>query len=131
MARPATGGIVRHPGKDGDYFALRVRADGRRWYVSLGKVTREAAEAELRKVVRAIGEGKWVPPASVAHRKRLARKQLKDASSECYVRVRKALEACDQALGQANGSAAATFFQRAQHRLYEAEDDIVAGRRLL
>jgi hypothetical protein len=130
MPREATGTLVEHPGKDGTYFAFRVRRGDRRYYVSLGKVDRGTAHNEMRRAVREIEAGTWVPPSSAAYRKKLARTRLKDASGECYVRIRKALEACDDALSQTNGNAG-VYFQRAQHRLYEAEDDIIAGRRLL
>lgn len=63
MPRQSTGAIVAHRGKDGrTYRALRFRAHGRRHFVSLGAVSEQDAERELRGVLSDIERGIWQPP---------------------------------------------------------------------
>lgn len=62
MPRQSTGAIVAHRGKDGrTYRSLRFRADGRRHFVSLGAVSEQDAERELRGVLADIERGIWQP----------------------------------------------------------------------
>lgn len=62
MARRPTGSVVEHTGRDGRvYFALRFRAYGQRRFVSLGPVTREQAQRELRGVLVDVERGTWRP----------------------------------------------------------------------
>lgn len=64
MARRATGQIVEHAGKDGHtYRSLRFRAYGQRQSLSLGAVSRQQAEQELRGVLADVERGTWQPAA--------------------------------------------------------------------
>jgi integrase len=66
MARPATGKVIEHAGKDGRiYRALRFTAYGKRRFVSLGAVSAGEAERELRHVMSDVERGTWQPPAAV------------------------------------------------------------------
>jgi len=66
MARPATGKVIEHAGKDGrTYRALRFTAYGKRRFVSLGAVSAGEAERELRHVMSDVERGTWQPPAAV------------------------------------------------------------------
>ncbi len=60
--------VVEHEGADGlTYSALRFSAYGKRRYVSLGAVSREDAETELRHVLADVERGIWQPPREVDH----------------------------------------------------------------
>jgi integrase len=65
MARPATGQIIQPA--NGRGWALRVRAYGKRHYLTLGTTeegwNRERAERELRHALADIERGQWRPPA--------------------------------------------------------------------
>jgi integrase len=64
MARPATGKVIEHNGKDGlTYRSLRFTAYGKRRYVSLGVVTTGEAERELRHILADVERGTWTPAA--------------------------------------------------------------------
>ena len=66
MARAATGTIVEHEGSDGRmYRSLRFTAYGKRRYVSLGSVTANVAERELRHVLADVERGTWLPVETV------------------------------------------------------------------
>ncbi len=55
--------LLEHEGSDGlAYRALRFTAYGKRRYVSLGAVTHEHADAELRHVLADVERGIWQPP---------------------------------------------------------------------
>lgn len=63
MPRHATGAVIEHCGKDGrTYRSLRFRAHGRRHFVSLGAVSKQDAERELRGVLADVERGIWQPP---------------------------------------------------------------------
>jgi len=63
MPRQSTGAIIEHRGKDGrTYRSLRFRAHGRRHFVSLGAVSEQDAERELRGVLADVERGIWQPP---------------------------------------------------------------------
>ena len=67
MARPATGQIVEHHGKDGRiYRSLRFRASGKRHTLPLGVVARDEAERQLGYVMADVARGKWRPPEPAA-----------------------------------------------------------------
>ena len=60
MARPATGQIVEHHGKDGRiYRSLRFRASGKRHTLPLGVVARDEAERQLAYVMADVARGVW------------------------------------------------------------------------
>jgi integrase len=67
MARPPTGTIVETKTKHGRTFAIRYRANGQRYYETIGStsegVTRRRAEEELANVLADIRRGQWLPPA--------------------------------------------------------------------
>ncbi|MGA2166292.1 MAG: hypothetical protein ABSH36_17760, partial [Solirubrobacteraceae bacterium] len=66
MARKATGKVIEHGGTDGlTYRALRFTAYGKRRYVSLGAITADVAERELRHVRGDVERGIWQPPRQV------------------------------------------------------------------
>jgi integrase len=66
MPRRATGKVVEHEGRDGlTYRALRFTAYGKRRYVSLGAITADMAERELRHVLADVERGTWQPPRQV------------------------------------------------------------------
>jgi integrase len=66
MARPTTGAIIEHYGRDGrTYRALRFMAYGKRRHVSLGPVSQEDAERELGHVIADVQRGKWLPAAAI------------------------------------------------------------------
>ncbi len=66
MARPTTGAVIEHQGKDGrTYRALRFVAYGKRRHVSLGPVSADDAEQQLAHVIADVQRGKWQPPAAV------------------------------------------------------------------
>jgi integrase len=64
-ARRSTGGILEPSGKRRS-FAYRVRVDGKRYTISVGRPedgkTREDAEADLRYTLEQIDRGEWTPP---------------------------------------------------------------------
>ncbi len=63
MPRQTTGTIVEHRGKDGrSYRALRFRAYGKRRFVSLGPVSKQDAERELRGILADVERGIWRSP---------------------------------------------------------------------
>jgi len=63
MARPATGQVVEHRGKDGRvHRSLRFRANGTRHTLPLGVVPLEEAERELAFVMADVARGTWRPP---------------------------------------------------------------------
>jgi integrase len=70
MARPATGTVVEQKTKHGRTFAIRYRANGQRYYETVGTsaegVTRRRAEEELANVLADIRRGQWQPPANPA-----------------------------------------------------------------
>jgi hypothetical protein len=62
MARPTTGSITEHVGKDGrTYRSLRFTAYGKRRRVPLGLVSAAEAEAALRHVIADVERGVWRP----------------------------------------------------------------------
>ncbi len=64
MARPTTGSVIEHQGRDGrTYRALRFVAYGKRRHVSLGPVSAEDAERELSHVIADVQRGRWKPAA--------------------------------------------------------------------
>jgi integrase len=66
MARPTTGAVIEHRGKDGrTYRALRFVAYGKRRHVSLGPVSAEQAQTALSHAIADVQRGKWTPPAAV------------------------------------------------------------------
>lgn len=67
MPRPATGAVIEHQGRDGrTYRGLRFTAYGKRRFLSLGPVTRDHAERELRHVLADVERGTWEPAEPVA-----------------------------------------------------------------
>jgi integrase len=66
MARPATGSVVETRTKNGRTFAIRYRAQGQRWFETVGTsaegMTRRRAEEELANVLADIRRGQWQPP---------------------------------------------------------------------
>jgi integrase len=66
MARRSTGGVVEKRTRSGTSYALRFRALGRRWYVTLGSSadgwSRARAEEELANVLADVRRGIWRPP---------------------------------------------------------------------
>lgn len=63
MPRHPTGAVIEHCGKEGrTYRSLRFRAHGKRHFVSLGAVSEQDAERELRGVLADIERGIWQPP---------------------------------------------------------------------
>jgi Phage integrase, N-terminal SAM-like domain len=66
MSRRATGKVIAHEGRDGlTYRALRFTAYGKRRYVSLGAITADVAERELRHILADVERGTWQPAAEV------------------------------------------------------------------
>lgn len=66
MARPITGSIVEHHGRDGrTYRSLRFTAYGKRRHVKLGAVTAEAAALTLSHVIADVQRGTWQPPEAI------------------------------------------------------------------
>jgi integrase len=66
MARPTTGSVIEHQGRDGrTYRALRFVAYGKRRHISLGTVSAEDAELELSHVIADVQRGRWKPPTQV------------------------------------------------------------------
>ena len=64
MARPSTGNVIEHVGNDGKtYRSLRFTAYGKRRYVSLGAISAEEAEAQLRHTLSDVEREIWAPPA--------------------------------------------------------------------
>ena len=62
MARLPTGQIIERDGKRGRAYAIRVRAGGRRHYISTTATTHAEAEVELANVLADIRRGIWRPP---------------------------------------------------------------------
>lgn len=66
MARQATGQVIERKGKQGTTYAARVRAYGKRHYITLGYswegATRRQAETELQNILADIRRGTWQPP---------------------------------------------------------------------
>lgn len=66
--RPASGQVLVYEGKRGTSYALRFRAHGRRWHITLGAAkdgwTQSAAEKELELTLAAVKLGVWQAPAS-------------------------------------------------------------------
>ena len=66
MARPMTGSVTKHVGKDGRiYRSLRFTAYGKRRRVPLGAVSAEDAETALRHTLADVERGTWTPPAAI------------------------------------------------------------------
>ena len=66
MARPTTGAVIEHQGRDGrTYRSLRFVAYGKRRHVSLGPVTTDEAERELAHVIADVQRGIWQSPKAV------------------------------------------------------------------
>jgi integrase len=66
MARPTTGSVTKHVGKDGlIYRSLRFTAYGKRRRVPLGPVSEADAEKALRHTLADVERGTWRPPAAV------------------------------------------------------------------
>lgn len=66
MARKPTGAVLEHEAKDGlVYRSLRFTAYGKRRYLSLGSVTHDQAERELRHVLADVERGTWQPSTTV------------------------------------------------------------------
>ena len=66
MARPTTGSVTTHRGKDGrTYRYLRFVAYGKRRNVRLGPVTAEQAETELRHTLADVERGTWTAPEAI------------------------------------------------------------------
>jgi hypothetical protein len=63
MARPATGQVVELRRQRGRVFALRLRAYGRRHYITLDAASRAEAETELANVLADVRRGIWQPSA--------------------------------------------------------------------
>src|SRR5437588_7002391 len=62
MARPTTGTIIPHVGRDGrTYRSLRFTAYGERRYVALGPVSASEAQNALRHVLADVERGIWRP----------------------------------------------------------------------
>jgi len=62
MSRRRTGAVVEHRGMDGTiYRSLRFSAYGRRHFISLGAVTTQDAERELRGILADVERGIWQP----------------------------------------------------------------------
>jgi integrase len=67
MARPTTGKVIEHLGKDGRiYRSLRFTAYGKRRYVSLGAVAAGEAERELRHVLADVERSTWTARVEAA-----------------------------------------------------------------
>jgi hypothetical protein len=63
MARPTTGSITEHVGRDGrTYRSLRFTAYGVRRRVPLGPVSADEAERKLRQAIADVERGSWTPP---------------------------------------------------------------------
>ena len=68
MPRRATGTIVAHRWADGRTvtFRLKVRADGKRYTISLGTNhegwSMDRAQIELEQIMRQVERGTWEPP---------------------------------------------------------------------
>jgi len=66
MARPPKGSVVETRTKDGRTFAIRYRAQGQRWYETVGTsaegMTHRRAEEELENVLADVRRGRWHPP---------------------------------------------------------------------
>lgn len=66
MARPTTGSVTEHLGKDGrTYRSLRFTAYGKRRRVPLGPVSQADAEVALRHALADVERGTWRPPADM------------------------------------------------------------------
>ncbi len=62
MARKATGAVVEHVAQDGRvYRSLRFTAYGKRRFISLGVVSDQEAQRELRHVMADVERGAWQP----------------------------------------------------------------------
>src|ERR1700683_2009691 len=69
MARPATGKVIEHQGRDGrTYRSLRFTAYGKRRFVSLGTITAGEAERELRHALADVERGSGTPRTGVQAR---------------------------------------------------------------
>jgi integrase len=66
MARPAKGSVVETSTKDGRSFAIGYRAQGQRWYETVGTsaegMTHRRAQEELDNVLSDVRRGRWQPP---------------------------------------------------------------------
>lgn len=70
MARRPTGQIVERSGRRGTVYAIRFRAYGKRWYVTLGTAdqgwNRARAEVELANILADVRRGIWQPAGARA-----------------------------------------------------------------
>jgi integrase len=67
MARPTTGSITEHVGKDGrTYRSLRFHAYGKRRRVPLGPVSAADAERKLGQVMADVERDRWQPPRAAS-----------------------------------------------------------------
>jgi integrase len=66
MARPATGSVVETKTKHGRTFAIRYRAQGQRWFETVGTsaegMTRKRAEQYLQDTLSDVRRNRWQPP---------------------------------------------------------------------
>jgi integrase len=66
MARPTTGSVTTHKGKDGrTYRYLRFVAYGKRQNVRLGPVSEAEAQTALRHTLADVERGNWTPPKAI------------------------------------------------------------------
>jgi len=66
MARPTTGSVTEHDGRDGrTYRSLRFTAYGKRRRVPLGPVSATEAESALRHTLADVERGTWTPPTAI------------------------------------------------------------------
>jgi integrase len=66
MARPTTGSVTTHKGKDGrTYRYLRFVAYGKRQNVRLGPVSEAEAQTALRHTLADVERGTWTPPKAI------------------------------------------------------------------
>jgi len=74
MARKATGQIIERESKRGRTYALRLRAYGKREFVTLGTAeegwTRAQAEERLRHTLADVERGIWKPPEPIVEEPR-------------------------------------------------------------
>jgi integrase len=86
MARPPTGSVVEDQRGDTVRYGIRFRAYGKRHYVALGQVTRQAADMELENVLADVRRGIWKPatPAPVVEAAPTREPTFHEFSSEWF-----------------------------------------------
>lgn len=128
VAKPLTGQLVVQQNKNSTAFAIRVRIDGERRYVTLGYDTAgwttDRARRYIEDLVDDIKAGRWKPPMRRSDRIIASERTPSGSAAKVYSKIRKIAQDLDDVRTYADSAVARRAASEALSAVYVAEDAI-------